>query len=38
MPVAAGVDRSVLGALPSGRRKPFIDALASIVAAVERLR
>jgi DNA-binding MarR family transcriptional regulator len=35
MPVGAGVDRSVLGALPSNRRKPFIDALASIVAALE---
>jgi DNA-binding MarR family transcriptional regulator len=38
MPVAVAVDRNVLEALPSGRRKLFIDALASIVAAMERLR
>jgi DNA-binding MarR family transcriptional regulator len=36
VPVAIGVDRSVLGALPSERRKPFMDALASIVIALER--
>ena len=35
VPVAIGVDRSVLGALPSERRKPFMDALASIVIALE---
>jgi MarR family transcriptional regulator, temperature-dependent positive regulator of motility len=36
MPVAAGVDRSVLGALPTSERKPFMAALALIVDAMER--
>ena len=36
VPVAIGVDRSVLGALPRERRKLFMDALASIVDAMER--
>jgi MarR family transcriptional regulator, temperature-dependent positive regulator of motility len=36
MPIAVGVDRSVLSALPTERRKPFMDALASIVIALER--
>jgi DNA-binding MarR family transcriptional regulator len=35
MPLAAGVDRNVLEALPGDRRKPFIGALASIVAVLE---
>jgi DNA-binding MarR family transcriptional regulator len=34
-PIAAGVDRSVQGALPSGRHEAFLIALASIVRTLE---
>jgi hypothetical protein len=35
LPVAAGVDRSVLDALPKERREVFMIALASIVRTLE---
>jgi DNA-binding MarR family transcriptional regulator len=35
VPIAAGVDRSVLGALPRERREPFLTALASVVKRLE---